>query len=117
MYIPISHIISFRSREVYLRHEIAFYRSSHRRCYIKKLFLKISQYSQGNTCAGISFVGLRACNFIKNRLQHRFFPVNIANFLRIPILKNICERLLLVLIGSNSLTENRNKSASIVSVP
>ena len=27
-------------------------------------------------------VGLKACNFIKRRLQHRYFPVNIAKFLR-----------------------------------
>ena len=35
--------------------------------------------------------GLQACNFIKNRPQHRCFPVKIAKFLRLPILKNICE--------------------------
>ena len=28
-----------------------------------------------------------ACNFIEKRLQHRCFPVNIAKFLRTPILK------------------------------
>ena len=38
---------------------------------------------------------LQACNFIKKKLQHRCFPVIIAKFLRIPILRNICERLLL----------------------
>ena len=38
---------------------------------------------------------LQVCNFIKKKLQHRYFPVIIAKFLRIPILKNICERLLL----------------------
>ena len=31
------------------------FRSSHHRCSIKKLFLKISQYSQENTCVGVSF--------------------------------------------------------------
>ena len=40
--------------------------------------------------------GLKACNFINKRLQHRVFSVNIAKFLRIPILKNICEPLLLI---------------------
>ena len=40
-------------------------------------------------------VGLQACNFIKKTLQHRCFPVKLALFLRPPILKNICERLLL----------------------
>ena len=28
-------------------------------------------------------------NFIKERLQHRYFPVNITKFLRTAILKNI----------------------------
>ena len=37
---------------------------------------------------------LKACKFIKNRLQHRCFPVKFAKFLRTPILKNIYERLL-----------------------
>ena len=39
--------------------------------------------------------GLEVCNFIKKRLQHRCLLVNIAKFLRTPILKNICEWLLL----------------------
>ena len=33
-----------------------FYRSSHRRCSIKKVFLKISQSSQENTCPRASFL-------------------------------------------------------------
>ena len=32
---------------------------------------------------------LQACNFIKNRIQQRWFPLNIAKFLRTPISKNI----------------------------
>ena len=39
---------------------------------------------------------IQPSNFNKERLQHRCFPVNIANFLKTPILKNICERLLLL---------------------
>ena len=34
-------------------------------------------------------------SFIKKRLKHRCFPVNIAKFSRTSILKNICGRLLL----------------------
>ena len=34
-------------------------------------------------------------HIIEKRLQHRCFPVNIAKFLRTPIFKNICKRLLL----------------------
>ena len=37
--------------------------------------------------------GLRACNFITKKLQHRCFPVKFSKCLRIPILKNIYERL------------------------
>ena len=38
--------------------------------------------------------GLKARKFIKKRPQHRCLLVNIAKFLRLPISKNICERLL-----------------------
>ena len=38
--------------------------------------------------------------FLKKRLQHRSFPVSITKFLRTSILKNICERLLLVFRGN-----------------
>ena len=43
----------------------------------------------------------QTCNFIKKRLQYRCFPVKLAKYLRTPILKNIYERLLLVLLLSN----------------
>ena len=46
--------------------------------------------------------GLKVCNFIKKRLRHWYFPVNIAKFLRTPILKNIFKWLLLK-IEMNSL--------------
>ena len=38
--------------------------------------------------------GFWTCKFIKKKLQHKFFPANFSKFLRTPILKNICERLL-----------------------
>ena len=44
---------------------------------------------------------LQVLNFIKKILQHGCFPMNIAKFLRAPILKNICGRLLLRFIVSN----------------
>ena len=36
----------------------------------------------------------QACTFIKKRLQHKCFSVKFAKLFRTPILKNICERLL-----------------------
>ena len=47
------------------------------RCSVIEVFLEISQNSQENSCARVSFL-----NFIKRRLSHRCFPVNFANFLR-----------------------------------
>ena len=74
-------------------------RSIHRRCSIKKAFLKILRSIHRKTPALESLfnkaAGLLTCNLIKKRLQHRCFPVNIAKFLKTPILKNICEGLLL----------------------
>ena len=43
--------------------------------------------------------GLRACNFIKKRLQHSSFPVQLDKFLKTSLLKNICERLFLFIVG------------------
>ena len=45
------------------------------RCSVKKVFLEISQNSQENTCARVSFI-------LKERLWHKCFPVNFAKFLR-----------------------------------
>ena len=47
----------------------------------KSLFWKFYQYSQKNTCFGVSIL-LQACNFIEKRHQHGCFSVNIAKFLR-----------------------------------
>ena len=47
----------------------------------KMVFLKMSQNSQENNCAGISF-RLQASNFIKKRR----FPMNFVTFLRSPIM-------------------------------
>ena len=49
------------------------------------MFLKVSQYSQKNTCVGVSFnkaADLKTYNFIKKRLRNRCFPVNIVKLLR-----------------------------------
>ena len=75
----------------------SLYRRRHHRCSVKKVFLKISQVSQENTCVGVSFN--KFCNLIKKRLQHRCFTVKSEKFL-----KNICELLFLhILISSKSM--------------
>ena len=47
--------------------------------------------------------GPQACNFIRKRLQHRCFPVKFAIFFRTAILKNVCERLLLLVVVCSSM--------------
>ena len=74
-------------------------KSSHLRCSIKKLFLKFRNIHRKTP--GLKFLfnkgaGLQAYNFIEKKVQHRCFPVN-KKFLRTLILKNIGERLLLVM--------------------
>ena len=60
-YLKLRCIVSFFELEALLR-----------RCSSKYKFLKISQISQEDACAGVSFnkvLGLNTCNFIKKRLQ------------------------------------------------
>ena len=52
---------------------------------MKKVFLKISQNSQENACARVSFLissRPEACNFIKKETLTQVFPGNFAKFLR-----------------------------------
>ena len=68
--------------------------------YEKRLFLKILQNSQENTCARVSFLNKVAV------LWHRNFPRNFSQFLREPFLENTYARLLLI-IGRNSSEHNK----------
>ena len=63
--------------------------------YLKKEFGKFHRKKPVLESLFNKAASLQACNFIKKRLQCRGFPVKIAKFLRTPILKNICELLLL----------------------
>ena len=54
------------------------------RCSVKKVFLEISQNSQENTCARVSFsIKFQAApaTLLKKRVWYRCFPVNFAKFL------------------------------------
>ena len=47
------------------------------------MLLEVSQNSQENTCARVSFlIKLQASTLLKKTLLHRCFPVNFAKFLR-----------------------------------
>ena len=68
----------------------SIYRSSHRRCSVKKVFLEISRNSQENTCTRVSFlIKLKApAALLKKRLWQKCFPVNFVKFLRTLFLQN-----------------------------
>ena len=70
------------------------------RCFIK--FRNIQRKTPELEFLFNKFTGLEVCNFIKRRLQFSCFSLNIAKFLRTPILKNICERLLLRVLKPTS---------------
>ena len=58
-------------------------------CYVKKVFLEISQNSQKNTWArALLLIKLQTetCNFIKKETLTKVFSVNFAKFPRTPFL-------------------------------
>ena len=73
------------------------HRSTHQWCSLKTLFLKVSQYSQENTCFGVLFnevASLRPGTLLK-KTPTQVFCLNVVKLLRTPILKDICEQRLL----------------------
>ena len=71
------------------RTKLSLFRRNHRACSIKKMFSKMSQNSQEkHLCWSLFSVKLKAFNFIKKKLQHNYFPVNFAKFLRATFLHN-----------------------------
>ena len=61
----------------------------------KNLWIRITDFQKHHQRYYMK--NLQACNFIKKRLHHGCFPVNIVKFSKTPILRNICERLLVFL--------------------
>ena len=77
---------------------VVAFRSSHQGCSVRKVFFKISQNSQVNSCARVSFLiklQASAFNFIKKETLAQVFSCDFSKFLRTPFLQNTTERLLL----------------------
>ena len=86
LWIRIRFVVSRKSRD----------RSSHLRCSAKKVFLKVSQNSQENFCARVSFLiklQAEACNFVIKETLAQVFSVNFAKFLRTPLVTVLRKRL------------------------
>ena len=80
-----------------------------------EVFLEISQNSQENNCARVSFLAkLQAwpATLLKKRLWHRCFLANFVKFLRTTFLQNTSRRLLLLLVqdfrGKNLLSTDHH---------
>ena len=77
------------------------YRSSNRRCFVRKGVLRnFAKFTGKHLCQSFFltlffFFRSQACNFIKKRLWHRRFPVSFQKFLRTPFSRNTSGRLLL----------------------
>ena len=82
---------------------LLFLKSSYHRCSVEKSVLKkFESLSEKHLCSSLFLI-----KFIKKRLQHKCCLEKSAKFLRTPILKNICERLLLHLhVLSFTIHEN-----------
>ena len=91
---PNCSIVKYYSKISNTFHQIKFQKSIMNRSYIKKAVLKnfaIFTEKHLSWCLFLyKYANLQSWNFIGKRLQHRCFPVNIAKFLRTPVLKNIC---------------------------
>ena len=59
----------------------------------KGAFKNFANFTGKHLC--LRLFSRKACNFIKRKLQHRYFPVKFAKYLKAPIFKNILQRLLL----------------------
>ena len=78
------------------------FRSSHRMCSVKKVFLTFLQNLQENTCARVYFlITLQAppATLLKKRLWYRCFPVNFWKILRAPSFKEHFRWLLLLFVS------------------
>ena len=80
------------------------------RCSVKKVFLKISQNSLENACAGVFFLIKlqdRPATLLKEKLQHGCFPVNFVKFLRAPF---FIEHLLWLLLKNSIIFPKNSKT-------
>ena len=92
----VSLISTSKKTQSHIPIEEAYTRKQPPEMFCKKVFLEISQNSQENTSARVSF--LVAGSFIEKGPRHGCFPVNFAKVLKTPFLQNASQRLLLLLL-------------------
>ena len=76
----------------------SFYRSNHRRCSVKGVLRKVfAKFKGKHLCQRLYFNKVCRPKAVKKRLWHKCFPLNLAKFLRTPLLQNTSRWLLLLL--------------------
>ena len=80
-YFSIYHFL--QKNKIKQENRVALNLGNRRFAFYESIKAEISPYSQENT--SVKFAGLQPSNFIKKRLQHRYFTVNVANFLGTPL--------------------------------
>ena len=68
------------------------------------MFLEIVVLKKFPNFTGKQVAGLQKCNFLKKKLQHRFFPVKFAKFLRTPCFTEHLQWVLLKVLGFQPAT-------------
>ena len=81
-------IIIFFLKHLFVFMNYLHFRNSHRKCSVKKVFLKIfAKFTGKHLCQSLflnKIAGLRPATLLKKRPWHRCFPVSFAKFLRTP---------------------------------
>ena len=94
---PNSAVVKYNSKISIIYHQIKILERYNEQVFYKKAVLKnfaiFTEKHQRWSLFSNKNAGLQSWNFIKTRLQPRFFPANIAKFSRTPVLENICEQL------------------------
>ena len=84
-------VVKYNSKISNIYHQKKFWKR-----FIKAVLTNFAIFTKKHLCWSLFInknAGLQSWNVIKKRIQQRCFLVNIAKFLRTPVLKNICERL------------------------
>ena len=88
-------IVKYNSKISIICHQIKFSKRYNEQVFNKKAaFKNFAIFTEKHLRSSLFLsknVGLQSWNFIKKRLQHRFFLRNIAKFFRTTVLENICE--------------------------
>ena len=93
------------------------FRSSHRRCSVKKCVLENwAKFTGKHLCQYFFFNKVAGLTLLKKRIWHSYFSVNFAKFLRTPFLQNTPRRLFLYLFNWILVAERLRNNLTMTSL-